>query len=203
MIIEESDIRLKFVDEIHAIKFDDDIFYRNCFNNLPGGKGVDIVANGCNTIQLIEIKNCSGKEIDNIWRLSVNNSGKKSAPRNLDVASRDSLDIEMAQKVAATCSCLFVAWTKSEHMENARALIPYWDGITDKKLLKDSKRIEIILFLEGDFDRKGPKSRSKKMIMQSLQRSIRKMLKWLNCDVVVVDLDTYNKRYFTAEAIPS
>ncbi len=39
------------------------------------------------------------------------------------------------------------------------------------------------------------------MIMQSLRGSIRKMLSWLNCDVVVVDLNTYNDRYFTAEAI--
>ena len=201
MIIEESNIRFAFSDEIHAIKFDDDIFYRNCFNSLPGGKGVDIIANGRNAIQLIEIKNCSGNETSNIWRLGINNSCINSAPRDLNIEAKNSLDIEMAQKVASTCSCLYGAWTKSEHMLKTSELIPYWDGITDKKILKDSKRIEVILFLEGDFDSKGPRSRSKKMIMQSLRGSIRKMLSWLNCDVVVVDLNTYSDRYFTAEAI--
>lgn len=46
MIIEESNIRFAFSDEIHAIKFDDDIFYRNCFNSLPGGKGLTLLPTG-------------------------------------------------------------------------------------------------------------------------------------------------------------
>lgn len=45
------------------------------------------------------------------------------------------------------------------------------------------------MFLEGDF---GSKSRTKKMIMKRIREKISEKLKWLNCKVCVVDLDTYS-----------
>lgn len=54
----------------------------------------------------------------------------------------------------------------------------------------------VILFLEGDFDNPRSVTRSKKMIMERLQDSIRTKLSWLNCRVSVVDSATYNKRCF-------
>ena len=51
----------------------------------------------------------------------------------------------------------------------------------------------VVLFLEGDF---GTKTRTKKMIMQKLQDSINKKLRWINCRVSVVDSDTYDPRIF-------
>ncbi|MCI7098438.1 MAG: hypothetical protein MR966_05890 [Lachnospiraceae bacterium] len=57
----------------------------------------------------------------------------------------------------------------------------------------DKKKKYVILFLEGDF---GGHTRSKKMIMEDLQRSMNTKLKWLDCKVSVVDSSTYNKRIF-------
>ena len=57
----------------------------------------------------------------------------------------------------------------------------------------DSKKKYVILFLEGDF---GGKTRSKKMIMKSLQDSMNKKLQWINCRDSVVDSDTYDPRLF-------
>ena len=38
------------------------------FNQMPGAKGVDIVADSDEIIHFIEIKNCLGHERENRWR---------------------------------------------------------------------------------------------------------------------------------------
>lgn len=195
-IIEESGLRFEFGEDVQAVKFDDQPFYRRAFNKLPEAKGVDILADSKEIIQLIEIKNCSGHERENMWRTSVNNSRIGSAPRELDTENRNSLDIEVAKKVASTINCLYGAWTKSEHSENAAELLNYWKGISDLRLIKDKKRLMVVLFLEGDFYSEGPDSRSKKTMMKRLQESISAKLAWLNCQVTVVDSNTYKERYF-------
>lgn len=195
--IEESGLKFLFDEErYNAIKFDDTSFYREFFNTLPGGKGVDIIADSEEVIQLIEIKNCIGHEVENLWRTSINNTKLNSAPRTLDVNNRDSLDIEIAKKVSATLSCLYGAWTKSEITEKAKELSVFWKSFCVNGIKKNQKKILIVLFLEGDFDKHGPKSRSKKMIMKRIQESIQKKLLWLNCQVTVVDSDTYKKNHF-------
>lgn len=196
MAIEESNLIFEFDDETKAVKFDDTNYYRHIFNKMPAAKGVDILANSKDVIQLIEVKNCTGHETENMWRTSVNNSNIKAAPRDLDVEDRDSLDIEMAKKVMATITCLFGAWTKSERTEKATELIEFWKGITEQKIINEKKKLLVILFLEGDFAANAPKSRSKKVIMKRLQESINTKLSWLNCKVMVVDSDTYKERFF-------
>lgn len=57
----------------------------------------------------------------------------------------------------------------------------------------DSKKKYVILFLEGDF---GGKTRSKKMIMKSLQDSMNKNFSGSIRRVSVVDSDTYDPRLF-------
>lgn len=193
MIIEESNLKFCFFDEVSAIKFDDTDYYRKKFNNLPSGKGVDILVDSENIFQFIEIKNCTGHERENLWRTSVNNSKISSAPETLEIGDRDSLDIEVAKKVASTISCLFGSWTKSESVENSLELLKFYGGMNDKKICKDKKRIWVILFLEGNFNFR---TRSKKMIMERIQDSIKKKLSWLNCKVMVVDSDTYKERFF-------
>ena len=193
MIIEESNLKFCFSDEVSAIKFDDTDYYRKKFNNLPSGKGVDILVDSENIFQFIEIKNCTGHERENLWRTSVNNSKISSAPETLEIGDRDSVDIEVAKKVASTISCLFGSWTKSESVENSLELLKFYGGMNDKKICKDKKRIWVILFLEGNFNFR---TRSKKMIMERIQDSIKKKLSWLNCKVMVVDSDTYKERFF-------
>ena len=196
MAIEESNLTFEFDLGTQAIKFDERIFYRQFFNKMPGSKGVDILANSKDIIQFIEIKNCTGHEAENMWRTSVNNSNLKAAPRDLDVEDRDSLDIEVAKKVASTITCLLGAWTKSGRSEKAAELLEYWRGIVDQRIVKEKKQILITLFLEGDFASKAPRSRNKKIIMKRLQESINSKLSWLNCKVMVVDTDTYKEKYF-------
>ena len=60
-------------------------------------------------------------------------------------------------------------------------------------LADDSKKKYVILVLEGNF---GGKTRTKKMIMSELQKSMNVKMRWLNCKVSVVDSDTYDKRVF-------
>lgn len=52
------------------------------------------------------------------------------------------------------------------------------------------------MFLEGDFLKDGPQSRTKKMMMKRIQESISAKLEWLNCKVFVVDSNTYKKAMF-------
>lgn len=196
MVIEESNLHFAFDEDVQAIKFDDTEFYRKYYNKMPNAKGVDILASSKDVMQLIEIKNCTGYETENMWRTSVNNSNIKAAPHNLDVNDRDSLDIEVAKKVASTIACLLGAWTKMERSDKAMKLAGFWKEICDVKIVKDKKYILVTLFLEGNFSANAPKSRSKRMIMKRLQESINDKLSWLNCKVAVVDSDTYNKRYF-------
>lgn len=196
MVIEESNLAFKFSEDWQVIKFDDTDFYRDRFNKLPGAKGVDIISNSKEVIQFIEVKNCTGHEAENMWRTSVNNSKIESAPRELDVENRDSFDIEVAKKVSSTIACLFGAWTESRRTEKAQFLADYWKGLTDTDILRDRKKIIVVLFLEGEFFENGPKSRTKRMMMNRIRESISTKLEWLNCKVFVVDSSTYNRALF-------
>ncbi|KAA8501194.1 hypothetical protein FNY66_09815 [Mediterraneibacter catenae] len=195
-VIEESSLRFTFDEDTEAVKFDDTDFYRRRFSSFPGAKGIDILAESKEIIQLIEIKNCTGHESENIWRTSVNNSKIESVPRGLDMSRRNSLDIEVVQKVASTIACLYGAWTKSERMESSTELSCFWKSMVDEKIPRDRKKLLVILFLEGDFDSNGPRSRNKNMVMYRIQESIRSKLVWLNCQVAVVDSHTYKDKYF-------
>ena len=41
MVIEESGMQFEFPDNRTTVKFDEELFYRNCFNKFPESKGVD------------------------------------------------------------------------------------------------------------------------------------------------------------------
>lgn len=196
MKVEESNLTFLFSDEMVVSKFDDTKFYRESFGKMPNGKGVDIIADSRNMLQLIEIKNCTGHEPENAWRTSVNNSKLNSAPATLNTEDRDSLDIEIAKKVASTIACLYGAWTKAPQSDAARELSDFWNRACSEKIPVSEKPVMVILFLEGDFGTPRGATRTKRMIMQRLQNSIKTKLSWLNCRVSVVDSTTYNKRYF-------
>ena len=194
--ISESGLTFEFRDVNDAIKFDDTDIYRNEFNMLPDSKGVDIIADSNSFIQLIEIKNCKGHESENMWRMGIDNSKIKSAPHDIDVTNRDSLDIEVSKKAAMTIACLMGARSRQSSTEKANVLKFAWEGILSEKLLKDKKKLLVILFLEGDFANKA-QTRTKKMMMKRLEDSIKKKLTWLNCQVSVVDTDTYKQTCFS------
>lgn len=194
MDIEESGLHFSFrTDDV--IKFDATPFYRESFNNLPGGKGVDFISDSENGLVFLEVKNCTGKEADNRWRVACNDRKLREPEIK---AGKHSLDVEVALKTAMTLACLAGAATKSAVSTKANDLKPYALAVENSKVIKSEKPLLVILFLEGNF---SSSARSKKTVMHELQESLRRKLVWLNCRVSVVDSDTYNSKFFCVSTV--
>ena len=106
IILHESGMRFTFADGVRVIKFDDTLFYRDLYNKLPGAKGVDFISFDKSYVSFIEIKNCQGDEGNNRWRIAPDNHKKLATHTSYPISNRDSLDIEVAKKVAMTLSAL-------------------------------------------------------------------------------------------------
>ncbi|MCI8741729.1 MAG: hypothetical protein HFG63_03680 [Lachnospiraceae bacterium] len=196
-IKEESGLKFSFEDQARPIKYDDSSFYRNYMNHLPAAKGVDFISVQEGRLVFTEVKNCKGHEHDNNWRICPDNKKRDTSHTTVDTEGRDSLDIEISEKVAMTICGLVGAFTKAAGTGAAEELAEYADILMSPSARKGNKQLLVILFLEGDF---GCETRPKKMIMWELERSIRKKLEWLNCLVSVVDSGTYQKKIFQVEA---
>lgn len=210
MIMTEGRLQFDFGADATAMKFDDTKFYRKSFaERMPEGKGVDFIALTKDRLMLIEVKNCTGHESESIWRTDTNlEQHKKSIlnkiPNCNEIKSsleakhclfqmEDSFDIEIAKKVASTVACMAGAATYSKGIElDAQIYDCYWKQW--EKLKKGTLTLNVILFLEGNFD---SQTRSKKMIMRRIQNKLREHLKWLNGTMMVVDASTCT-RYFQA-----
>ena len=99
-IKEESRLKFQFAENDTVIKFDDTKFYRDYFNKLPEAKGVDFISVAKDKIAFIEVKNCTGDEGNNRWRIAPDNRKRNTTHTSVNVEGRDSLDIEIAQKTA-------------------------------------------------------------------------------------------------------
>lgn len=192
-IKEESGLKFGFPDGNIAIKFDDTKYYRDLFNALPGSKGVDFISVGKNAISFIEVKNCLGDEGNCRWRIAPNNQKRDTTSTTVDVEGRESLDIEVAQKVAMTLAALTGARSFGDRKSSIDELKDIITTVFSKDFADDKKTKYVILFLEGNF---GGHTRSKKMIMENLQRSMNTKMRWLNCRVSVVYSSTYYKDIF-------
>ena len=192
-IREESGLKFGFPDENIAIKFDDTKYYRDLFNALPGSKGVDFISAGKDAISFIEVKNCLGDEGNCRWRIFPNNQQRDTTSTKVDVHGRESLDIEVPQKVAMTLAALAGARSFGDKKSSLDELKEIITTVFSEDSADDTKTKYVILFLEGNF---GGHTRTKKMIMENLQRSMNTKMRWLNCKVSVVDSSTYNKDIF-------
>ncbi len=193
MVIEESGMQFEFPDNRTTVKFDEELFYRNCFNRFPESKGVDFITDGKDLIAFIEVKNCRGHEGDNRWRIAPNNQKRDTAHVAHDVSGRDSLDIEVAQKAAMTLAALCGDYSFGDRKDSLGKLKEIAAGISGERFAQTGKKKLIILVLEGDF---GTHTRPKKAIMSELQRNIMSKMQWLDCKVSVVDSDTYWEKVF-------
>lgn len=193
MVIEESGMQFEFPDNRTTVKFDEELFYRNCFNKFPESKGVDFITDGKDLIAFIEVKNCRGHEGDNRWRIAPNNQKRDTAHTAHDVSGRDSLDIEVAQKVAMTLAALCGAYSFGDRKDSLGKLRKIAAEISGERFAQTGKKKLIILVLEGDF---GTHTRPKTAIMSELQRNIMSKVQWLDCRVSVVDSDTYWEKVF-------
>lgn len=198
MKIEESGIEFEFPNENYTLKFDDDLYYRTYFTKMNGAKGVDFISSEKKRLLFIEVKNCLGDESNNNWRIYPNNKKVNTSSTQVNTEGRESLDIEVAKKVAMSIANIVGANSFSEKRTTAEKIQPLLKEIASDKFSKDSKVWYVILFLEGAF---GCESRNKKMIMRELQESIKTKLSWLNCRVSVVDSDTYKKELFQAHVL--
>ena len=192
MVIEESRLKFEFPEQNKVLKFDDTKFYRNEFNSMPGAKGVDFISLDKSSVAFIEIKNCLGDEANCRWRITPDNRKRETSHTTVDVDGRNSLDIEVAEKMAMTLAALSGAYSFGDS-RSALKEITNFSNMVLEKYLNYEKRRYVILFLEGEF---GCHTRSKKMIMSELERSMNVKLRWLNCRVSVVDSDTYNSEIF-------
>ena len=192
-IKEESRLKFAFPENDTVIKFDDTKFYRDYFNKLPEAKGVDFISVNKNKIAFIEVKNCTGDEGNCRWRIAPNNQKRNTTHTTVNVEGRDSLDIEVAQKMAMTVAALVGAKSFGNRKECLEELETFIRFLSNDKFSDSSKKKYVILFLEGNF---GGHTRTKKMIMKELQDSMNKKLQWIDCRVSVVDSDTYNPEIF-------
>lgn len=192
-IREESGLKFGFPDDNIAIKFDDTKYYRDLFNALPGSKGVDFISAGKDAISSIEVKNCLGDEGNCRWRIFPNNQKRDTTSTKVDVEGRESLDIEVPQKVAMTLAALAGARSFGDKKSSLDELKEIITTVFSEDFADDTETKYVILFLEGNF---GGHTRTKKMIMENLQRSMNTKMRWLNCKVSVVDSSTYNKDIF-------
>ena len=190
---EESGIKFIFPDQSRPIKYDSCDFYRSYVSQLTAAKGGDFISIQAGRLVLTEVKNCKGFENDNNWRIFLDNKKKYTSHTGVNVENRDSLDIEIAKKVAMTIDGLIGAYTKLSGTEAAEELSEHVGALISPSIKAGTKQLLIILFLEGDF---GCESRPKTAIMLDLAKSIKKKLAWLNCYVSVVDSNTYQKKVF-------
>lgn len=145
----------------------------------------------------MKVKNCKGSESDNRWRIAPNNSKLSTTATTVNTEGRNSLDIELAQKIAMTLACLCGANSKPDY-QKSNLLKPYFDMMINKHTSLDRKKIKVILFLEGDF---STNSRPQKKIMKDLQDSIKAKLGWLNCHILVENINTHAKDIYSASML--
>lgn len=193
MRIEESGIILDFDDLFAVDKFDDTKYYLNYFKKLTGGKGVDFILISHDTLMLMEVKNCTGYEHDNRWRIFPDNS-KRDTIAN-DNNDRDSLDIEIPKKVAMTFACLFGAHSQPQYQKSSDVLKKYFDFTKTNNISSGTNKIKVVLFLEGNF---ASKTIPQKEILRRLSRKIKEKLAWLNCSVIVENIQSHRNYYYTA-----
>lgn len=122
-----------------------------------------------------------------------NNQKLETTSTTVDTEGRESLDIEVSQKVAMTLAALAGARSFGDRKSSLDELKEIITTVFSRAFADDKKPKYVILFLEGNF---GSHTRSKKMIMENLQKSMNTKMRWLNCRVSVVDSDTYNKNIF-------
>lgn len=184
--MKEGKLKFIFDKKAEVIKFDEDKFYREYFMKLPEAKGIDFIFYDSKNLIFLEIKDCFGYEKENLYRTKTNFFESKEV----------SFDIEVAKKVESTIACLIGAYTRKRSCETAEKLSKLCENLKISDIPKEKKQLWIILLLEGEFQ---IKTRTKKMIMKEIQQSLKQKLKWLECKVSVVDIETYKERFFKVE----
>lgn len=205
--LNEGDISFTFQGD--AVKFDGTSFFRERFQKMSGGKGVDFLsAPSVDVVLFLEVKDCRGDEKNNLLRVIPDNRYRDKAPNRQQVLGRDSLDIEAVKKVASTIACLHGEWASAQSEKDSDDVCAaIWDGMLRRYCSRESVNLRVILFLEGEFGSdssvKMPQWRTAKQIRRDLRKSIQDKLSWLPCTVEVADSGTYRQSSgYTVELHP-
>lgn len=157
-------------------------------------KGVDFLSLYGHRVLMIEVKNCTGYENENRWR-TVPRPHRPAVYGAQETSSMNfydgSFDIDVAEKVAKSIDCLFGAFTYGDRKSTTSPAAEYWRKIACKKFSEDQDKLYVILVLEGNF---GSATKTKKIIMHSLQQALQKELRWLNCTALVMDSASFDNR---------
>ncbi len=166
----ESGIAFRFFCE--TVKYDETQFYKKYANKLEEMKAVDFLSvskNGGQTIlYLMEVKN-----FDII--------SKEEKSERLNPEGKDPLHIEIAQKVRDSLSGL-VGASSFFVKQCALELKPYYRLIQEGLPMKS--RLVVVAFIEGNLSgyKKGFTTAE-----LGLQRRIERALKWMRCDVQILN----------------
>lgn len=184
MTLSEGELKFTFDEKGEVIKFDEDKFYRKYFMKLPEAKGVDFIYNDNENLIFLEVKDCYGYEKENLYRIGPSKEGELS------------FDEEVAKKVESTIACLVGSYTRKSNCEVAKQLSELYEKFNLLDICKEKKKLFVILLLEGNFK---IKARTKKMIMKDIQNKLKTNLKWLECKVSVIDIETSKDKFFVVE----
>lgn len=185
MIVSESRISFDFgPNYTDVVKYDSTPYYLNLFSAQEHCKGVDFIALSNAQLLLIEVKNCFGNEADNRWRIANNNAKSETIPTGHDITDRDSLDVEVAEKIRMTIAALTGVHTAPNPASQLIDCKTYANALCSEDIGNGRIKLVALLVLDGNF---GCKTRDDNMIRKEIQKSIKKKLKWLNCEVLVVD----------------
>lgn len=176
MMLTESGLNFSFRTE-KVTKFDEIDFFMDKYQKLKDSKGVDFIAVDDNTLFLIEVKNFTGHEKEQITK-------QRLKVRNPDI---ESLDVEVALEVRSSLACLIGGKSKGH-----KTISPYYDTLN--KNIDHYRPIKIILFLEGDV---APTLRAKAQMFNAIGTSIKRQLAWIDAEVMVESSETrrYSKYY--------
>jgi hypothetical protein len=180
MQIKEGSLLFDFNDDVTAIKFDEQPFYRNKFNVLKGARGVDILAYNRECFMILEVKDFRGYEIENRKRVTATSSVSKGKG-----CTEEPLDLELALKVRETLACMLAAALD----DNEEDISPFFKPIIDKARGRSNISLKVLLFVEGDIPRFPLYSRN-------MIDSIKKKMRWLNARVFVENIDTHKAQHF-------
>ncbi len=192
MVMSESGIQFDFDNSFEVIKYDDTPFHKNQFNKLPGSKAVDFVAASNQRVVFMEIKNCLGDEANNRWRIANDNTKRDTIPTGHDVKDRDSLDIEIPEKVAMTMAALGGVYSHPVPYRNSEEILPFAKPLFSEEVVQEKRKINIVLVLEGTFGN-GLETRDDKAIRRTIGQYMEKRLKWLCCTVSVIRAEDLEK----------
>ncbi len=163
----EGKIEFDFSGSDKAIKFDDTDYYKKKFNCMKGSKAVDFLIVRKDDFFIIEVKDYSiGPVNKDIFQI-----GK----------GENSIDRVITRKISMTLAALLGA-----HINSIAELKDYTSSITDK-----AKNIRIVFFFEGDIV--ALTGMDEIVYKLALVDSLKAELKWLTNDIVVLNLDEFER----------